>query len=231
MKKIYKLSFMNSKYIKYHQTFLQFFLLFFVVSAYAESSCLELVKKLEKERSVIELNDGMWGYFEKSSELRERSVDAIQLDSRINKIFFLLTHLCETEKGIPLNDLATYISRNLSKKGKSEFISELLLIGKTPQQVDTWFAFYQFSLNHKSRILTFSKIRNALDLSAPIIDRYVNLAEDISRGGSAKEILIKTQALNITIDKLLSLQPYLSQALAETSHIPYWDTNESSGGS
>ena len=64
----------------------------------------------------------MWGYFEKVPELRKLSVDAIQLDSRINKIFFTLDYLCDTEKGIPLNDLATYISYNLSIKGKIKLV-------------------------------------------------------------------------------------------------------------
>ena len=113
----------------------------------------------------------MWGHFERTPKLRTESAKAIQLDSRINKIFFALDYLCETEKGIPLNDLATYISLNLSKKSKNEFKSELLLIGKTPQQIDTWFKFYRYAQNKKSRTLKIIKIRNALDQSIPLIER------------------------------------------------------------
>ena len=207
------------------------FFLLFAISAYAESSCFEWVKQLEKKKSTINSNGGMWGHFERSPELRMQSANAIQLDSRINKIFFALDHLCETEKGIPLNDLATYISLNLSKKVKNEFKSELLLIGKTPQQIDTWFEFYRYAQNQKLRTLKIIKIRNALDQSIPLIERYVQLAEGISRGDSSELTLKKIQTLNINIDKLLSQQPYISQALEEISRIPYWDINESTGGS
>lgn len=208
-----------------------FLLLLYAISAHAEPSCFELIKQLEKKKNIVSLNGGMWGYFERVPELRVQSVDAIQLDSRINKIFFALGHLCETEKGIPLNDLATYIARNISEKGKNEFKSELLLLGKTPQQVKAWFEFYHYAQNHKSRTLKILKIHNALDQSTLFIERYAQLAEGISRGDSSEITLKKTQTLNINIDKLLSQQPYLAQALDEISHVPYWDINESTGGS
>ena len=33
------------------------------------------------------------------------------------------------------------------------------------------------------------------------------------------------------IDKFFSSDPYITQALDEISHVPYWDINESTGGS
>jgi len=210
---------------------LTFLLFFYVTSTNAEPSCLELVKQLDKRRNIISSNGGMWGYFERVPKLRARSVEAIQLDSRINKIFFALGHLCATENGIPLNDLATYIGGNVSEKGINEFKSELLLLGKTPQQIKIWFEFYHYAQKHKSRTLKISKIHNALDKSTLYIEKYTQLAEGISRGDSPEIILEKTRALNFNIDILLTQQPYLTQALEEISHFPYWDINESTGGS
>ena len=206
-------------------------LILFTISVHAESSCFGLVKQLEKKKSVADYNGGMWRYYEKTQELRDSSSHAIQLDSRINKIFFALFYLCETEKGIPLNDLATYISRNLSIKKKNEFRAELLLIGKTPEQIDTWFEFYQYAVNNTSRALIFSKIRTALDQSSLFVDDYVQLVTNTSQEESSKNVLKKTKTLIKNIDKLLSEQPYLAQALNEISHIPFWDINESTGGS
>ena len=168
----------------------------------------------------------MWGYFEKVPELRKLSVDAIQLDSRINKIFFTLDYLCDTEKGIPLNDLATYISYNLSIKGKIKFKSELLLLGKTSQQIDRWFKFCRYAENQMSRTLVSSKIQTAIDDFSYLIERYVHLTEIVSGGGSPKESLQKVNALAIDMDKFLLNQPYLAQALEETSHVPYGDITE-----
>ena len=82
----------------------------------AETTCLDKVKTLELKRNHAASIGGMWGYFEKNFNLKKIPVEAIQLDSRINKIFFLLSHLCETQNGIPLTPLAIYISKNLSNK-------------------------------------------------------------------------------------------------------------------
>ena len=217
----------------YNQNILkQICLLFlFQISAYADPSCFDLVNQLKKEKHFINLNGGMWGYFEKVPELKFQSVDAIQLDSRINKIFFALEYLCETKNGIPLNDLATYISNNIKEKGVVKFKSELFLIGKTPEEIDIWLQFYDFSINNELRVLNFSKIRAAVNQATPLIKSYIELAENISSGYPSNEIFRKTKNLNKDIIGLLSQQPYLAQALDEMSHFPYWDINESTGGS
>jgi len=189
----------------------------------AETTCLDKVKTLELKRNHAVSIGGMWGYFEKDFNLKKIPVEAIQLDSRINKIFFLLSHLCETQNGIPLTPLAIYISKNLSNKGEDKFKDELLLLGKTPQQIKEWFEFSNYSENHASRTLINSEIQKAIDQSATLIMRYVQLTEIIPHGNSLKESFQKMKNLTIDVDHLLSNQPYLSQALEETSHFLYWD--------
>ena len=189
----------------------------------AETTCLDKVKTLELKRNHAVSIGGMWGYFEKNFSLKKNPAEAIQLDSRINKIFFLLSHLCETQNGIPLTPLAIYISKNLSNKGEDKFKDELLLLGKTPQQIKEWFEFSNYSENHASRTLINSEIQKAIDQSATLIMRYVQLTEIIPHGNSLKESFQKMKNLTIDVDHLLSNQPYLSQALEETSHFLYWD--------
>ena len=208
-----------------------FLLVIFTVISDAKPTCFILVKQLEQSKNIVDLNGGIWKYFEKRSKLKLFSTKAIQLESRINKIFFSLYYLCETEKGIPLNDLATYISRNLSIKSKDVFISELKLLGKTPEQINIWFKFYQFSQNNKFRTLDFLKIQYAIDQSSTLIDRYIQLFKLLSQWKSLENIVKTTQKLNDDIDKLFSEQPYLIQAMQEIAQAPYWDINESTGGS
>ncbi len=57
--------------------------------------------ELELKRDPVVSIGGMWGYFEKNFNLKKISIEAIQLDSRIDKIFFLLNHICETQNGSP----------------------------------------------------------------------------------------------------------------------------------
>ena len=120
-------------------------LISFASTAFANTPCNELFTPLIKTNDSIALNGGLWGYFEKDPILRKHSTQAVQLDSRINKIFFTLNYLCETKDGIPLNDLATYISRSISDKGEAAFKAELITLGKTSQQIENWFEFFKYA--------------------------------------------------------------------------------------
>ena len=212
--------------------FLQCILLaLFVSTALAKPSCRELVNPLIKNSDNIASNGGLWGYFEKDLFLRKHSTQAIQLDSRINKIFFTLNYLCETKDGIPLNDLATYISRSISDKGEAVFKAELITLGKTSQQIENWFEFSEYAQSHRFRTLDSSAIRTTINRSIPLIKNYTSLTINIDPLNSSEVLLKKARSLIVQIDSFLSSDPNITQALDEISHVPYWDTNESTGGS
>jgi len=203
----------------------------FVSTAFASQSCHKLVTPLIKTIDSIALNGGLWGYFEKDSFLRKYSTQAVQLDSRINKVFFLLNYLCETKNGIPFNDLATYISRSIASKGEPAFKEELIILGKTSKQIKNWFNFFKFAQSHRLRTLNSSTIRATINKAIPLINNYVSLEKNINQSKQSKVILENAGALIIKIDGFLSSDPYITQALDEISHVPYWDINESTGGS
>ena len=203
----------------------------FVSIAFASPSCHELVTPLIKTNDSIALNGGLWGYFEKDPFLRKYSTQAVQLDSRINKIFFLLNHLCETKNGIPFNDLATYISRSIADKGKLAFKAELIIFGKTSKQIKSWFDFFKYAQSHRFRTLNSSTVRATINRAIPLINNYTSLEKNINHSKESKVILKNAEELRIKIDRFLSSDPYITQALDEISHVPYWDINESTGGS
>ena len=206
-------------------------LLSFASTAFASQSCRELVTPLIKTNDSIALNGGLWGYFEKDPFLRKYSTQAVQLDSRINKVFFLLNYLCETKNGIPFNDLATYISRSIASRGEPAFKEELIILGKTSKQIKNWFNFFKFAQSHRLRTLNSSTIRATINKATPLISNYVSLEKNINQSKQSKVILENAVALIIKIDGFLSNDPYITQALDEISHVPYWDINESTGGS
>jgi len=203
----------------------------FMSTAFANSPCHELVAPLIKANDSIALNGGLWGYFEKDPFLRKYSTQAVQLDSRINKVFFLINYLCETKNGIPLNDLASYISRSIAEKGEPAFKAELIIFGKTSKQIKDWFDFFKFAQSHRFRTLNSSTIRTTINRAIPLINNYTSLEKNINQSIQSKVILKNTAALRDKIDRFLSSDPYITQALDEISHVPYWDTNESTGGS
>ena len=203
----------------------------FVSTAFASQPCHKLVTPLIKAIDSIALNGGLWGYFEKDPFLRKYSTQAVQLDSRINKVFFLLNYLCETKNGIPFNDLATYISRSIADKGETAFKEELIILGKTPKQIKNWFDFFLFAQRHRLRTLNSSTIRATINKAIPLISNYVSLEKNINQSKQSKVILENAVALIIKIDGFFSNDLYITQALDEISHVPYWDINESTGGS
>jgi hypothetical protein len=202
-----------------------------VSTAFASQPCHKLITPLIKTTDSIALNGGLWGYFEKDPFLRKYSTQAVQLDSRINKVFFILNYLCETRNGIPFNDLATYISRSIADKGKTAFKEELIILGKTSKQIKNWFIFFKFAQSHRLRTLNSSTIRATINKAIPLISNYVSLEKNINQSKQSKIILENVGALIIKIDEFLSSDPYITQALDEISHVPYWDINESTGGS
>ena len=213
--------------MKYIQILVQtIFLLSIPLLKNAEATCLDKVKELELKRNYAVSIGGMWGYFEKNFSLKKVPTEAIQIDSRINKLFFILNHLCETQNGIPLTPLAIYLSKNISKKGEDQFKDELLVLGKTPEQIKEWFDFCRYAESHASRTLLNSKIQKAIDQSTALIMRYVQLAEANPHEKRSKTPSQKMKVLVTDLDNLLTSQPYLSQALEETSHFLYWDISE-----
>ncbi len=213
--------------MKYIRIFIKaFFLLALLLFGNAEATCLDKLTALELKRDHAVSSGGIWGYFERNFTLNKIPAEALQMDSRINKIFFLLKHLCETQNGVPLTPLAIYISKNLSKKGEDKFKDELLVIGKTPQRIKEWFDFFKYSLNHASRKLLHSEIRKAIDQSTPLIMRYVQLTETKPSGNFPEKHFQKVNILLEQADQLLANQPYLRKALEETSHYLYWDISE-----
>jgi len=222
---------MENLKIKNIALLLQLLLFFiFVATANANLPCHELIHRLKTTNSTT-VNGGLWGYFEKDSSLRNYSTQALQLDSRINKIFFILNYLCETKNGIPLNDLARYLSHNIANKGEEAFKEELIKLGKTPQQIKKWFEFFRYAQNHKSRILAPSSIQITINGFIPLINEYNSLTKIINQQNSSDFLLKKTKNLMVQIDSFLSSDPYTTQALDEISQVPYWDINESIGGS
>ena len=93
------------------------------------------------------------------------------------------------------------------------------------------FDFFLFAQRHRLRTLNSSTIRASINKATPLISNYVSLEKNINQSKQSKVILENAVALIIKIDGFLSNDPYITQALDEISHVPYWDINESTGGS
>ena len=198
--------------------------------------CLEHIHPLHIERERVAELDGIWGLFEKNRSLQGSSVIAIDLDKKINSIIFHLQYLCNTLNGIPMNEVARYVRDGIEAKGQENFRKELIVLGKTEAEIDIWFEFTRFSLKNKERPLKLKSILKSIKDSASFIGSYVSLAQKIDRleiEDSIKNNSVKNHAIELSskIESFFKSDPYMDQALTENAKIPYYDINESSGGS
>jgi hypothetical protein len=222
--------------------FLAIFIFQLVISTFSFASekgipeCHAHITPLHIERERVAEMDGIWGLFEKNRELQGNSAIAIDLDKKINSIIFHLQYLCDTLNGIPMNEVARYVRDGIETKGEEGFRKELIVLGKTEAEIDIWFDFTRFSLKNKERPLKLETILKTIKNSSSYINSYVSLAHKIYRGenedslkmGSLKNHVIE---LSKKIEGFFKSDSYLHQALRENANIPYYDINESSGGS
>ncbi len=65
---------------------------------YAADICKEGLKDLQKSQGVIQDKGGIWGYLEKSSNLKDNSILGLQIDSKLQRLVFFFETLCEEGK-------------------------------------------------------------------------------------------------------------------------------------
>lgn len=172
----------------------------------------------------------MWSLFERVEFLRPESPKGLKLDNRIQNLVWLLGYLCQTIEGVPLNDLATYVTQNLQEKSEQQFREELIILGKANAEIDIWFRFAKFSLKHQNRKLNSKTIHLSIQKAQPLVSQYKILAEELGRIPD-KEFMRRAENLTRAIEQLESSDSYLAQAIHETSQVPHWDIDESAGGS
>jgi hypothetical protein len=215
-------------------------LFFFSTPSFANekdiAECHKNIIPLHIERERVAELDGIWGLFEKSSGLQGNSAIAIDLDKKINSIIFHLQYLCDTLHGIPMNEIARYVRDGIDAKGEEGFRDELIVLGKTDAEINIWFEFTHFSIKNKDRPLKLKSILKTINDSTHLIHTYASLAQKLDRRKteiSFKKISVKNEVkeLSKSIENFFQSDTYLKQALTENAKIPYYDINESSGGS
>lgn len=192
--------------------------------------CHSELSPLKKTKNAIIEEGGMWGLFERHKGLRGESSKAMQLDSKVQQLVWLLDYLCNTAEGVPLNELATYLARNLKEKSKLQFKKELMILGKSEAEIDLWFVFSDISLKNETRKLNMETVYNSIQKALPLLSKYKALATRVGQSYDRKYVE-NVNTLSQEIDQLESSDPNLVQALQETSQVPHWDIDESTGGS
>ena len=212
------------------------FLLIFTVSfanqaSANEKECLSEIKLIINHKEKAQYNGGFWNLFEKSKELSEQSVIGLKLDREINKLIEHLTHLCTTLNGIPLNDLAMIVRDDLKLMSEEKYRAQLKILGKPKKEIDTWFTFYKFALEHEYRKLDYASIKETLNYSKTLVSSYVKLYLENQSQSNSEAFKTEVKSLFNKLSSFTKSNKDLTQAESELSQVPYWDIQESVGGS
>ena len=67
-------------------------------NTFAANICREGLKELNKSQGVIQTKGGLWGYVEKSSNLKDQSILGLQIDGKLQRLIVSFENLCEEGK-------------------------------------------------------------------------------------------------------------------------------------
>jgi hypothetical protein len=195
-----------------------------------EQTCLDEVVPLEKEKAKVGQLGGLWSLFESSRHLRDQSVEAIKLDSKINQIVFTLKYLCRTLDGIPPNDLAQYIASEMKDQSVEDFRKEQKILGKSDGELDVWIQFYKFSKEHEHRRLNKTSVSSTIAKAQSIVEIYMDFAHRVQQSPRSKQAE-EARDLAQSIDQFFEQDSNMATAIEEIAQVPHWDLDEDVGGS
>lgn len=193
-------------------------------------SCLAKLTPLKKKKDFVNERGSIWSLFQQSTALSDHSGAAVQLDSKINELLWVSRYLCETLDGVPPNDLALYVTKNIKAKGKEPFKKELKVLGISEGEIKEWFQFSDFSRAHLNRKLNADSVEQSIQHADTYLLRYKELAQQLERAPKQEHL---QHAVDLTrdIDSLESDDTNLAQGLWEIHQVPRWDYDGSVGGS
>ncbi len=183
-------------------------------------SCYSFFRPIENTALEIKGHGGTWELFEKREIFRKHATVGLHVDSKITALIFTINYLCESQEGIPMNEVAGQVVPMMAEKGREGFIEHYLALAHELEEIKGWakYADY-FKANHK-RKLDFEQTKNTIEKSAEYFDRYKELARKLKTTNDAEGIAKEGKDFIEDIMRFNSEDPLLKQANLENSKIP-----------
>ena len=190
------------------------------VTAADTSPCVALLHPLESKVEQIKGQGGIWGMFDQNYQVRNHATVTLKLDSKIMILIVRLNHLCATQNGVPLEEIAQILLPQLKARGKQLLMEDLINLGHLEEEAEKLIAYARFAETNLSRKLEFGRITKTIKGSQTFINRLVSIFKQIGAVESEK-IMTDSKALISDIEKFLKTKPYLVLADKETAQIPH----------
>jgi len=158
--------------------------------------------------------------FDQNYKVRNHATVTLKLDSKITVLIVRLNHLCTTQNGVPLEDIAQILVPRLKAEGEKAVIEDLINLGHFEEEAEKLTAYARFAESNLNRKLEFDQISKTITESQPFANRLVELSKKIGEVES-ETILTESKVLISDIEKFLRTKPYLVLADKENAEIPH----------
>ena len=190
------------------------------VGAADASPCAALLHPLESKVDKIKGQGGIWGIFDQNYKVRNHATVTLKLDSKITVLIVRLNHLCTTQNGVPLEEIAQILVPRLKAEGEKAVIEDLINLGHFDEEAEKLIAYARFAESNLNRKLEFDQIIKTITESQPFANRLGELSIKIGEI-EPETILTESKVLISDIEKFLKTNPYLMLADKESSNIPH----------
>ena len=202
---------------------IQFFFIILIfrseVGAVDTPPCVVLLHPLETKVDEIKGRGGIYGIFDQSHFKVNHTSVTLKLDSKITVLISRLNHLCATQNGVPLEEVAQILVPQLKAKGEQVVMEELINIGHIVEEAERLITYARFAQSNLNRKLEFDQIIKTIAKSQLFVNRLMELSKKIGQVGSEK-IMNDSKVLISDIEKFLTTDSYLILADKETVEIP-----------
>lgn len=183
-------------------------------------ACYSMFRPLENSALKIKGPGGTWQLFEKRKIFRKHAIVGLHADSKITALIFTINYLCESQEGIPMNEVAGQVVPTMAEKGLEGFIEYYLVLAHELEEIKGWAKYAEyFKANHK-RILSFGKTKTTIENARQYFDRYQALATKLKKTNDVERVAKEGKDLIEDIIQFNTVDPLLKQANSENSKIP-----------
>ncbi|MDP6232161.1 MAG: hypothetical protein QF913_08345 [Nitrospinaceae bacterium] len=193
------------------------------------ASCLARLNPLDLRRTAVQKSGGMWGAFERNAEAKPYSFNGMQLDSNMNKLVFGLRHLCQTSKGVPLNEVANEVATLLEANGREKAEKTLIARGEHPADAEKLINYVETARKDSARKVDFKTISGSFDRAESLIDLYEELSKQSLDEKPVNAFISDGVTLLKVLNDFIQTDKIMVMALNEDVLIPYHNIDQDGG--
>ena len=126
-------------------------------------ACYSMFRPLENSALKIKGPGGTWQLFEKRKLFRKYAIVGLHADSKITALIFTINYLCESQEGIPMNEVAGQVVPTMAEKGLEGFIEYYLVLAHELEEIKGWAKYAEYFKAHHKRILSLDKKKTTIE--------------------------------------------------------------------